>query len=262
MQQRLIRHGLVDSTSERAFAALAAGEARHGDVHVAAGQTRGRGRLGRTWHSPAGEGLYLSLVLLPPPPPPSPAALTMAAGLGVLEGLRSLGLEAARLKWPNDVLARGAKLAGILVESRGLDPARPHAVVGVGVDVEQTAFPPALAAERRVTSLRLEGFPASVDETLTAVLGALGSRLDQVGADPAALARDYLAALGLAGRRVRVVAGSRDVSGELLSLDLDGGIRVRGRSGAPARFPLEHVGTLEECPTEHGAQAGAGPADL
>ncbi len=245
MQPRLFRHGLVDSTSERAFAALAAGEARHGDVHVAVGQTRGRGRLGRTWHSPAGEGLYLSLVLRPPPPLIPAAALTMAAGLGVLEGLRALGLASARLKWPNDVLVGEAKVAGILVESRALDPARPHAVVGVGIDVAQTSFPPELLAERRVTSLRLEGCAATPEETLAALLGVLPGRLDEAGRDAEVVARDYLAALGLAGRRVRVVAGARELTGELLSLDLERGICLRAPGAAPSRFRLEHVGTLE-----------------
>ena len=68
MTLRVLRHGIVDSTSERAFAALADGSARHGDVHVAEGQSAGRGRLGRLWASAPGEGLYASLVLLPGPP--------------------------------------------------------------------------------------------------------------------------------------------------------------------------------------------------
>src|SRR5262245_62468054 len=113
MELRVRRDGEVGSTNERALASVADGSARHGDVHVAEGQTAGRGRLGRSWASASGEGLYLSLVLLTERAP-SPAALTMGAGLAVLEGVRSLGVRGAQLKWPNDVLASGAKLAGIL----------------------------------------------------------------------------------------------------------------------------------------------------
>ena len=65
---RVIEHGTVDSTSERAFAALACGEARHGDVHVATAQTAGRGRRGASWSSAKDAGLYMSVVWLPPPP--------------------------------------------------------------------------------------------------------------------------------------------------------------------------------------------------
>ncbi|NOT31225.1 MAG: biotin--[acetyl-CoA-carboxylase] ligase, partial [Planctomycetes bacterium] len=189
MSSRLFQHGIVDSTNERALAAIASGEARDGDVHVAEGQSAGRGRLGRSWSSPAGEGLYLSLLLLPRAAP-NPAALTMAAGLGVLEGVRALGAEAARLKWPNDVLAsdeRGtdAKLAGILVETRGLDPLRPHAVVGVGLNVLQRAFPAELVRERAVTSLALLGLAVTRAAALEGLLAARWPRLAQASAAPA-----------------------------------------------------------------------------
>ena len=130
----------------------------------------GRGRLGRTWHSSAGEGLYASLILRPPPPAPNPAALTMAAGLGVIEGLEALGLAGARLKWPNDVLHGSGKLAGLLVESRGLDPRAPAFVAGVGVNVRQRAFPAELEAERAVTSLALLGLESTVEDVSAAYM--------------------------------------------------------------------------------------------
>src|SRR5262245_39626500 len=98
---RVFRHEVVDSTNERALAAVEAGEAQDGDVHVAREQTRGRGRLGRVWESPAGQGLYLSYVHLPEPPAPPAPALTQAAGLALLDLVRSLGVAGARLDWPN-----------------------------------------------------------------------------------------------------------------------------------------------------------------
>jgi BirA family biotin operon repressor/biotin-[acetyl-CoA-carboxylase] ligase len=247
VSSRLFQHGIVDSTNERALAAVASGAVQHGDVHVAEGQSAGRGRLGRSWSSPAGEGLYLSLVLLPARPA-NPAALTMAAGLGVLEGVRALGAAAAELKWPNDVLApeagARAKLAGILVETRGLDPARPHAVVGVGLNLLQRAFPAELVRERAVTSLLRLGLAVPREQALAALLAALGPRLEQACADPAAVAGDYARAGGLLGRTVSVQEARGERIGRLLDLTLDG-LLLELVSGGRARIPLEHALVVE-----------------
>lgn len=243
MQLRLVRHGLVDSTNERALASVTDGSAQHGDVHVAEGQSAGRGRLGRGWVSAPGEGLYLSLVLLPARPP-NPAALTMGAGLAVLEAVRALGVRGAQLKWPNDVLASGAKLAGILVESRGIDPARPHAVVGVGLNVLQRSFPPELLAERAVTSLALLGCGATREQALQAVLEHLAPRLDQACSSPQRIVSDYATASGLAGRTVRVQRGSGELTGRLEALTL-AGLQLVLADGSRARVLLEHAQAVE-----------------
>lgn len=245
---RLFQHDLVDSTNERALAAIASGAARHGDVHVAAGQSAGRGRLGRSWASAPGEGLYLSLVLLPAEAP-RPAALTMGAGLAVLAAVHALGVTSARLKWPNDVLVEGAKLAGILiegrmVEARGLDPARPHAVVGVGLNVRQREFPSALEAERALTSLARLGLELTLEEVRSTLLARLEPRLTQACCEPAGVVRDYALALGLVGRRVLVRAGRGEARGRLRALTLDG-LELESDEGERSRHPLEHVQALE-----------------
>jgi BirA family biotin operon repressor/biotin-[acetyl-CoA-carboxylase] ligase len=245
---RVFRHGVVDSTSERAFAALASGDARDGDVHVAAGQTAGRGRLGRRWESAHGEGLFLSLVLLPARAP-HPAALTMAAGLALLAAVRALGLAAVELDWPNDLVvpspdATRAKLAGILVEARGFDPGRPHAVVGVGLNVRQRAFSPDLASERPVTSLALCGLDVTVDAALDAVLATLPGRLDLACAAPERVAADFARASGLLGRLVRIVHGRAEERGRLVALSL-AGLELSGADGRRMRVALEHAQTVE-----------------
>jgi BirA family transcriptional regulator, biotin operon repressor / biotin---[acetyl-CoA-carboxylase] ligase len=245
LEFRIIRHETVDSTSERAFDALAEGTARHGDVHLAGGQSRGRGRRGASWSSPDGEGLYLSAVLLPGPPPLHPASLTMAAGLAVRDATVELGLRGALLKWPNDVLVRGAKLAGILVETRGLDASRPHYVVGIGVNVLQREFPRELLAEREVTSLALEGLAASVDRTREAVLRALSARLETIRADPERVASEFLGATGLLGRRVRVAVAAEETVGVLRELTLAEGLALDSGGRSLARFPIEHVRKLD-----------------
>lgn len=247
---RRIHHGVVDSTNERAFAAIEDGSALHGDVHVARGQTLGRGRQGKPWHSAPDEGLYFSVVLLPEPPPYKPAALTIAAGLALIEALNDLGLppfgeRMPKLKWPNDVLVDGAKLSGILTETRGLDLAQPHYVLGVGLNVRQRHFPRELLAERAVTSLAALDLETTCAEAADAVLARLGPRLEQVRGEHRRLADDFLAATGLAGMPVRVRVGQETHVGVLAGLSLTDGLELRLTSDATERVPIEFVQSVE-----------------
>lgn len=247
MRFHVHRHDTIDSTSEAAFEALRAGTARHGDVHVAAAQTRGRGRQGRAWHSAPGAGLYMSVVLLPERVL-SPAGLTIAAGLAVRDTVLALGISHARLKWPNDVVVPGAhgdaKLAGILVETRGLEALRPHYVVGIGVNVAQTSFPAELLAERPVASLATCGVEVGVDRVLETLLPTLARRCEQITDDARGLARDFIAALDLQGRGVDVVLGERTLSGRLEAFELDTGLVVSDAHGARHSAALEVVREL------------------
>lgn len=244
----MVRHGTVDSTSEEAFRAIAAGEARDGDVHVAAGQTGGRGRLGRSWESAEGEGLYLSVVLRPAALLPHPALLTLAAGLAVRDFALESGCPDAALKWPNDVLVRDAKLAGILVESRGLDPAAPHYVIGVGLNVAQREFSEELLEERAVTSLALEGITTTPAEAEPGLLRHLAARLAAAELRLADIESDYLEATALRGSLVRLRRGDETAEGFLEGFSLAEGILLRRRDGWLAKFPVEHVAALEAVP--------------
>ncbi len=239
---RRIVHGVVDSTSERAFASLVNGGARHGDVHVALGQTTGRGRLGRAWWSEPGAGLYASAVLLPRAPYAA-AALTMAGALAVLDTVRALGATCARLKWPNDVVVGDEKLSGVLAETRGFDASRPAYVLGIGINVGHVHFPAELLAERAVTSLRLLGSSASVQDVEELSLAQLAIRLEQVDEDPPRLESDFLAGLALAGATVRVTTGAGEDRGRLLGLSLGRGLRLSAAHGEIS-IPLEWVQSL------------------
>ncbi len=227
MRRNLIQHDSVDSTNERALCAIAAGAARDGDVHVAREQTAGRGRRGHAWHSARDEGLYLSMVLLPPPPPLSPAGLTMAGGLAVHATARALLGSSAELclKWPNDLLYAGRKLAGVLVETRGLDPAAPHYVIGIGLNVSQRSFPAGLEA----TSLALCGCTASRELVQELLLENLGRETRAaVDRDPELPLR-FLACLGLKDRLVRVFTTTQHHEGRLRGLDWEQGLLLEGR---------------------------------
>jgi len=141
----------VTSTNDIAWEWARSG-APEGAVVLAGAQTAGRGRSGRTWLSAAGAGLWFSVVLRPHLGYPDSGMLPLAVGVGVTLALRDLGLP-ARLKWPNDVLVRGRKVAGVLVEGRSSEGFLDVAVAGIGLNWTAPADP-ALAA--RATGLAAE----------------------------------------------------------------------------------------------------------
>jgi BirA family biotin operon repressor/biotin-[acetyl-CoA-carboxylase] ligase len=142
-----------------------------GTVAVAATQTAGRGRRGRTWISAPGDSLTFSL-LWRFAPGTAPAGLSLAVGLAVAEALGKVGAGGTALKWPNDILLGGKKLAGILIE---LQPGAPHvAVIGIGLNLR---LPAGLPAELRRQSAALEG-DVKPDCLLAAVLSSLCDALE------------------------------------------------------------------------------------
>jgi BirA family biotin operon repressor/biotin-[acetyl-CoA-carboxylase] ligase len=144
---------VTDSTNERAKALATAG-APHGLLITASEQTAGHGRQGRSWTAPAGEGLLMSLVLRD-----WPELLPLVAAVAVAQ---TAGPDAL-IKWPNDVLLGGRKVAGILVEGR---PQEGWAVLGIGVNVAIRAFPPELVQ----IAGSLDRTPADVEPFLAALL--------------------------------------------------------------------------------------------
>jgi BirA family biotin operon repressor/biotin-[acetyl-CoA-carboxylase] ligase len=208
------RFDSLDSTN-RYLLDEARGGAPAGLVVVADHQTAGRGRRGRTWLAPPGASLLVSVLLRPQLPASRPQLCTMAAGVALAEAVEEVANFAPDLKWPNDLVARDRKLAGILAEADG-----DALVVGAGLNVQWDEFPAELA--ELATACNLEaGRAVDRDEVLAAFLVRLGARLADADGTAAAY-RDRLATLG---RRVRVeqpdgelVGTARDVGamGELL----------------------------------------------
>lgn len=165
-------HDEVDSTN-RAAGELAQRGAPEGAVVVADAQSAGRGRMGRRWESPAGENLYFSILLAPNVEPARVPQLALVAAVAVHEGLAACcpGVE-ARIKWPNDILVDGRKVAGVLCEA-SLEADRVHRVVlGIGINVNGTSLPRQLRAS--ATTLRIAGGAAvSRPALLAAVLNRL-----------------------------------------------------------------------------------------
>jgi BirA family biotin operon repressor/biotin-[acetyl-CoA-carboxylase] ligase len=205
---------LTDSTNERARA-LAAGGAPHGTLVTADEQSAGRGRQGRTWTAPPRSALLMSLVLRD-----LRETLPLVAAVAVCEALR---VEAA-IKWPNDVWVRGRKLAGILVEGR---PQEGWAVVGVGVNVRTSEFPPEL--RQTATSLLREGVDTTPEDVLRSVLVALSEWLPRPTASVLDAWRERDALLG---RPVRWANGSGvgrgvDETGALLVDSAEGRVALQ-----------------------------------
>jgi BirA family biotin operon repressor/biotin-[acetyl-CoA-carboxylase] ligase len=226
-ERAVVRRDVVPSTQAIAFQ-LADEGAADGTVVVAEHQTAGRGRQGRAWHDEAGANLLASILVRPRLEPAELPLLSYVAAIAVAEALAGAAGLATRLKWPNDVLVGGRKIAGILLESRlGADAV---VVIGMGINVGQRAFP--AAVEGQATSVRLEG---GRDLSRDALLAAVLDRFDhwrrclQTEGFPPVRGRwtDLSATLG---REVRV--GS--VAGVATGLDDDGALLVE-RAGTVTR---------------------------
>jgi BirA family biotin operon repressor/biotin-[acetyl-CoA-carboxylase] ligase len=221
-------------------------------VVMADRQTAGRGRAGHRWVSPPGN-LFLSVLLRPALPAAHVTVLPLAAGLAAVEAALDLGVE-ARLKWPNDVVVDGRKLAGVLVEGLSGAGGLEAAVVGIGMNVglDPAAIPDEL--RDRVTSIAdRTGRPASVVEAAAAVLARLGvwyDRLTREGPSPvvAAWRERSLAWWGRSvearsgGSVLRGIARGLDERGALL-LDLEDGSRVAVVSGEVSELRLAGSGS-------------------
>lgn len=204
--------------------------AREGRVIVAEEQTGGRGRRGRAWHSPPGANLYLSALLRPSAKPAAALPpLSLVVGLAVAEAVAEVapGLEPL-VKWPNDVLVRGRKLAGVLNELVGCPGSGLALVVGVGINVNQEAFPDEL--RELATSLRLEtGRPHARAPLAAAVLRRLHARLAQVDAQGLApVLAAWAARSSTLGRRVTCQGGPEGIA---TGLAPDGALLVTDDSG-------------------------------
>jgi BirA family biotin operon repressor/biotin-[acetyl-CoA-carboxylase] ligase len=194
-------------------------------------QTAGRGRRGRRWHSQPGADLTFSLAATLRRPLRELPALALVAGVAAARALRRAGVARAALKWPNDLVVDGAKLGGILVETRGAAGAS-RAVIGIGINCRRA---PSLEARlrRRVASLDAFIVPernALLREIARELLAAL-ERFEQRGFEAA----DWEALDAHAGQRLRVrLADGRTLSGVACGLAEDGALRLRNRSGVRA----------------------------
>lgn len=226
---------VTNSTNTDALEAARAG-VPHGSVYFADEQRAGRGRGDHAWHSAAGQGLYVSVLLRTPIPAVRLPLLPLAAGLAAAEAIRTVsGLE-VDLRWPNDLLLGIRKAGGILVESKTDSHenggAVAFAVVGIGINVHQRAFDPGLATE--ATSVDVEsGRTIHRQALLVALLKSLECEARGLGEAASAgsiPARVEEASTWVRGRQVRV-HGPQACEGVTEGLDRDGFLLVRTKEG-------------------------------
>jgi len=203
--------------------------AREGTVVLAETQTKGRGRLGRTWYSPKYKGLYFSLVLRPKISPDQAPVITLLAGVSICEAIKeACGLD-VQMKWPNDILVHNKKLGGILTEIKAEVDQANFIVIGVGLNINNDkknliTGSTSLKEEKKEQLSRLN--------ILQEVLYKLETNylvFEKKGPKPIIDKwRQYAITLG---RRVKVYSHKVHLEGEAFDIDSDGGLLIRNDSG-------------------------------
>ena len=212
---------------------LARDGVKEGVVVFAESQTRGRGRLGRKWISPAHKGLWFSILLRPDLRPQETTQLTVASAIALRRAIQfETGLK-PEIKWPNDILISGKKVAGILTElSAEVDRVK-HVILGIGVDVnlDVKEFPPEL--RKAATSLKIEsGKTIERAELATAILREFDRDYARVcGGKFTALADEWEESCTTIGKNVAVQIGGRKIRGRAESLDDGGALLLRTEHG-------------------------------
>jgi BirA family biotin operon repressor/biotin-[acetyl-CoA-carboxylase] ligase len=226
---------------------LARDGVKEGAVVFAESQTKGRGRLGRKWISPGRKGLWFSVLLRPDLRPQETTQLTVASATALRRAIQSETGLRAEIKWPNDIVIGGKKVAGILTElSAELDKVR-HVILGIGVDVNLGAgeFPPEL--RKLATSLKIEsGKTISRAGLATAILCELDSDYARIcGGFFAEVADEWQEHCKTIGRQVTIQIGERRIRGHAEALDDDGALLLRTDHGRLERITGGDV-TLEK----------------
>lgn len=226
----MLRFDRVTSTNDLAREMAASG-AVEGTIILAREQTAGRGRQGRSWSSPPGEGLYCSLVLRPNIKPAESPVITLAAAVAVAETLSIDFNLPVDIKWPNDVEARGRKICGILVESAIENAELQYAVMGIGVNISQREFPDEL--KQSATSLLIEtGRAIAADDFLSPLL----DRLEQwyrkaITRSEEVIARWEKLSTYARGCRVSIESGDDIIGGVTQGLAASGALKIKMENG-------------------------------
>ena len=222
-----------ETTSTNDIAAAYAEQgAPEGTTIVAASQTAGRGRLGRTWYSPPGAGLYMSVVLRQARVAPY---LTLAGGVAVAEGVRAATGLPVEIKWPNDVVTRERsggtrrrKLAGVLAEASSAADNIQHVILGIGINLLSTAYPPEIAD--RASSIETElGRSVEAGPVFGEVLAALSAQIAPLlrGDASGLLSRWRALAPSAQGAPVEFEGADGRIAGVAAGIADDGALLVR-----------------------------------
>ena len=222
----------IDSTNTHAKQ-LAKQGAPHGTVVIAGAQTAGRGRMGRSFSSPGGQGVYLSVVLRPNCAPTELMHLTCAAGAAMVTAVESVCNVRPKLKWINDLVVGSKKLGGILTEMSLANGIVEFAVVGIGINCLQSRedFPAELAD--MATSLSMVcGNPVRPENLAAAMMEALWQMEKTLLTEKQTWIARYKANCITLGKDIQVIRGDSVMPGKALDVDEDGGLVVQYADGS------------------------------
>ncbi len=228
MAREVVAHQTVASTNSVARELGRAG-ADDGTLILAEEQTAGRGRRRRRWESPAGLGLYASVVLRPPTPSADYAtAVQLAAGIAVAEALAHVQPHAAELLWPNDCYCLGQKIAGVLVEGEAMGPELDFLVCGFGVNVNQRRADFSDKLSGATSARLLAGHSVDREELLARLMTGM-QRWDDIARDAGLqpiIDRWLMLAPSAVGSLVDVCTQDGLLHGRCAGLSSSGGLRV------------------------------------
>ena len=222
----------IDSTNNRAKEMAKLGAPR-GSVLIAGNQTAGRGRMGRAFQSPGGQGVYLSVILRPNCPPAELMHLTCAAGAAMVEAVENVCGIRPQVKWINDLVVNGKKLGGILTELSLSGGTVEYAVVGIGINCLQGRqdFPEEIAD--MATSLSLVcGRPVPPAKLAAAMIQALWQMEQTLLTHKHEWMARYKASCLTLGQDIQVIRGEQILPGKALDMDDDGGLIVQYADGS------------------------------
>ncbi len=232
----------VASTNDAVRDGFDAGDTE-GLVVIADAQSSGRGRLGRSWLSTRGVGVYLSLLLTPGIDKEHLPQLTLMAGVAVAEALRDSGAPSPLLKWPNDVLCGGKKLCGILCEYHQCKNGGEGVILGIGVNVNHAPEDFTHDLRSTATSLLIEtGRRHDRGRVIRTLLARLDQEYDDylMGRQPG-LAEKWSRHTDLFGKSITLTQGGRVTEGTAVRLDPSGRLVVRTLDGKETAFDSGEV---------------------
>jgi len=227
----------IDSTNSKAYELALAG-AEEGEVVIAESQEKGRGRLGRKWFSPPFLNLYLSVILRPKIPPHQASLITLMAAVATADAVQKLSKLSPSIKWPNDILLEGRKVAGLLNEIHSETDRIHFVILGIGVNLNMGARMFSKEIREVATSLKKEmGQVISRKAFLQALLLELEMWYEiflKEGALPVLKAwRDRAQ---IEGRSVKVTSLGETLSGIAVDIDSDGALILETRDGEQKRI--------------------------
>ncbi|MFC1632461.1 biotin--[acetyl-CoA-carboxylase] ligase [Candidatus Omnitrophota bacterium] len=228
--KKILAYNIVDSTNKVAFA-LAEQGAAYGTTVFAEGQSKGKGRLGRSWVSPKGTGIYFSVVLRPDISPGEASLVTLLAAVSSVEAIRKVTGLRALIRWPNDVLVNNKKVCGILTEMQAEDSRIKFLILGLGVNVNTASHKLPVGAgslkeesssQRRLSRLKLaQELMRQLDQHYLA--------FKEKGAEE--IIRQWKNLSAFSGKRVKVFYANKTVEGFAQDIDESGALIVRLDNG-------------------------------